>query len=202
MFKPCTIDQFKVYNFLKEQFALDNCLISPLSHSALLLEDHTGQKNAFAFQDGNIKEIEIPMPPEPDSLHAFWQQFKALDPPPQLKNFDDITIWWVNHLNPLTYQMALNLPDNLYPHFLTHPVLEDQAVYQLAEKGLVTETEYMDIQLWYRNGHFKDHWLGPLGLDGTGIIYGLTWNYGKTNAYEMKFYILDDYYRCINHIQV
>lgn len=112
-------------------------------------------------------------------VRAFWKQFKALDPPPQLKSFDDITIWWLNHPNPLTYQMALNLPDDLYRHFLTHMILEDEEVYRLAEKGLVTENEYLDIRLWYHNGPFRDHWLGPLGVDGTGYLYGLTRHYRK-----------------------
>lgn len=200
MFKPRTIEQFKVYRFLKEWFALDHFLISPISRSALLLEDRTGDKLAFNFQDGDIREIEIPAPPNPDAIHVFWEQFKTFDPPPRLKDFDDITVWWLNHPNPLTYQMALNLPDDLYRHFLTHPILEGEAVYHLAVKGLVTETEYLDILLWYRNGHFRDHWLGPLGLDGTGNIYGLTRNYGKPDAHEMRFYLLDDYYRCMNHL--
>ena len=44
--------------------------------------------------------------------------------------------------------MALNLPDDLYRHFLAHMILEDEEVYRLAEKGLVTENEYLDIRLW------------------------------------------------------
>lgn len=200
MFKPRTIDQFKVYCFLKERFALDHFWTSPISRSALLLEDRTGDKLAFALQDGTVQEIEVPAPPEPETVRAFWRQFKAFDPPPRLKDFDDITVWWLEHPNPLTYQMALNLPDDLYRHFLSHPLLEDEAAYRLAEKGLVTEDEYLDIRLWYRNGHFGDHWLGPLGLDGTGNIYGLTRHYGMPDAHEMRFYLLDDYYRCMNHI--
>ena len=201
MFKPRTIDQFRVHRFLEERFALDHFLVSPISRSALLLEDRAGDKLAFAFQNGDILEIEIPALPSLDAVHTFWQQFKTLIPSPQLKDFDAITIWWLNHPNPLTYQMALNLPDDLYRHFLSHTILEDEAIYQLTKKGLVTETEYLDIRLWYRNRHFKDHWLGPLGLDGTGNIYGLTRNYGKSNAHEIQFYLLDDYYRCMNHLQ-
>ena len=201
MFKPRTIDQFKVYCFLKERFALDHFWISPISRSALLLEDHTGDKLAFALQDGIVQEIDVPAPPRPEAVCAFWRQFKALDPPPRLRNFDDITVWWLEHPIPLTYQMALNLPDDLYRHFLSHPLLEDETAYRLAEKGLVTEDEYMDIRLWYRNGHTWDHWLGPLGLDGTGNIYGLTQHYGTPDAHEMRFYLLDDYYRCMNHIR-
>ena len=104
------------------------------------------------------------------------------------------------HPNPLTYQMALNLPDDLYRHFLAHMILEDEEVYRLVEKGLVTENEYLDIRLWYHNGPFRDHWLGPLGVDGTGYLYGLTRLYRKPNTYEMHFYVMDDYYRRMNHL--
>ena len=76
----------------------------------------------------------------------------------------------------------------------------DEEVYRLAEKGLVTENEYLDIRLWYHNGPFRDHWLGPLGVDGTGYLHGLTRHYRKPNAYEMHFYVMDDYYRCMNHL--
>lgn len=200
MFKPHTDEQCKVYHFLQERFELEHCMVAPITRSVLLLEDQKGGKFAFAYLETGISQIEVPAPPEQDELCAFWKQFKALDPPPLIKNFDDITIWWLNHPTPLTYQMALNLPDDLYRHFLTHELLEDEAVYRLAAKALVTETEYRDILLWYRNGHFNDHWLGPLGLDGTGNIYALTRHYGKPDAHEMKFYIRDDYYRCMNHL--
>ena len=179
---------------------LEQCLVSPISCSALLLEDPNGCKFAFASQETGVRQIEIPAPPDHEEVRAFWKQFKAPAPPPQLKCFDDITIWWLNHPNPLTYQMDLNLPDDLYRHFLAHMILEDEEVYRLVEKGLVTENEYLDIRLWYHNGPFRDHWLGPLGVDGTGYLYGLTRNYRKPNAYEMHFYVLDDYYRCMNHL--
>lgn len=38
-------------------------------------------------------------------------------------------------------------------------ILEDEEVYRLVEKGLVTENEYLDIRLWYHNGPFRDHWV-------------------------------------------
>lgn len=198
MFKPRTIGQFKVYRFLKERFELDHFLVWPISRSALLLEDRTGDRLAFAFQEDTVREVEIPEPPDQDTVRAFWQKLKIN--PPQLKDFEEITVWWLNNPNPLTYQMALGLPDDLYRHFLTHTVLEDEAVYRLAGKGLVTESEYLDIRLWYRDGHFRDHWLGPLGVDGTGNLYGLTRHYRKPEAYEMQFYLVDDYYRCMNHL--
>jgi len=101
---------------------------------------------------------------------------------------------------PHTYQQALGLPDDLYRHFLTYPPLDDDAVRRLVSKGLVTEKEFCDIRLWYRNGHVMTCWLGPLGLDGTGNIYGLTFRYRKPEERKYEFYLLDDYYRFMNHI--
>ena len=42
MFKPYTTEQGRVYLFLKERFMLEQCLVSPISCSALLLEDQNG----------------------------------------------------------------------------------------------------------------------------------------------------------------
>ena len=89
MFKPHTTEQGRVYLFLKERFMLEQCLVSPISCSALLLEDQNGCKFAFAYQENDVRQIEIPAPPDREEVQAFWKQFKALDPPPQLKSFDD-----------------------------------------------------------------------------------------------------------------
>ena len=49
MYKPHTIEQYKVYRFLEENFALEHFLLAPLSRFGLMLEDKTGEKIAFAF---------------------------------------------------------------------------------------------------------------------------------------------------------
>lgn len=198
MFKPRTVSQYKIHRFLKERFYLEHCLVSPLSRSALLLEDQNGMQMAFVWKDGSVQPAKTPAPPDADTVRAFWKQLK--EHPPRLKDYEEITAWWLNHPNPLTYQMALGLPDDLYRHFLTHEVLEDEAVYQLAAKKTVTESEFLDICLWYHNGHFRNHWFGQTGLDGTGDIYCLTRHYGTADAREMEFYLINDYYRYMKQI--
>ena len=47
MYKPHTIEQYKVYRFLEENFALEHFLLAPLSRFGLMLEDKTGEKIAF-----------------------------------------------------------------------------------------------------------------------------------------------------------
>lgn len=185
---------------MKEQFELEHFLLSPLSRSALMLEDRLGDRIAFSFRDGDVLETEIPPPASQEECKAFIAQFRALKPPPKLKTFEDITRWWLDHPNPLTHQQALGLKDSLYRHYLSHPRIDDEKVYALAAKGLVTESEYNDILLWYLDGHAFSCWLGPVGLDGTGDIYGLTLRYGTPDACELTFYLLNDYYREMNHI--
>ena len=41
MYKPHTIEQYKVYRFLEENFALEHFLLAPLSRFGLMLEDKT-----------------------------------------------------------------------------------------------------------------------------------------------------------------
>ena len=38
MYKPHTIEQYKVYRFLEENFALEHFLLAPLSRFGLMLE--------------------------------------------------------------------------------------------------------------------------------------------------------------------
>ena len=71
MYKPHTIEQYKVYRFLEENFALEHFLLAPLSRFGLMLEDKTGEKIAFAFLNdcGNSNRFSktIPQPYAPPS---------------------------------------------------------------------------------------------------------------------------------------
>ena len=51
MYKPHTIEQYKIQRFLDETFAMEHFLVSPLSRTSLLLEDETGEQLAFGFLD-------------------------------------------------------------------------------------------------------------------------------------------------------
>ena len=118
----------------------------------------------------------------------------------RIGNFEALTRWWLDNPNPLTYQQALGMSDDLYRHFLSHPLISEDEALRLARKGLVTESEYNDLQLWYFNGHTMSCWFGPLGVDGTGSLYGLTFDYQTASPTKTQFYLLDDYYRVMNHL--
>lgn len=200
MYKPGTIEQYKIYSYLKEKFYLEEFLLYPISRTSMLLEDKAGDKLALEYQNGSVREIDLPSPPDIEEVKAFLKSFHALEPKPCLNDFESITLWWLEHPNPLTLQQALGLTDDLYRHFLVYPLIDDETVRRIVSKGLVTEKEFLDIRLWYRNGHVMTCWLGQLGLDGTGNIYGLIFRYRKPNATKYEFYLLDDYYRFMNHI--
>ena len=179
---------------------MEHFLVSPLSRTSLLLEDETGEQLAFGFLDDEVREIPLPPPAAPEEIKDFIRRFRSLNPKPRLRTFEDITRWWLDHPTPLTYQQALGLSDELYHHFLSRPMIDEDDAYRLASSGLVSEDDYRDIQLWYLNSNAAARWLGPLGVDGTGNLYGLTFGYGTPAARTLRFYLLDDYYRDMNHI--
>ena len=112
--------------------------VSPLSRTSLLLEDETGEQLAFSFLDDEVREIPLPPPAAPEEIKDFIRRFRSLNPKPRLRTFEDITRWWLDHPNPLTYQQALGLSDELYRHFLSHSMIEEEDVYRLASSGLVS----------------------------------------------------------------
>lgn len=121
MYKPHTIEQYKIQQFLDHTFAMEHFLLSPLSRSALMLEDRSGERIAFSFSDNEVREIPIPSAASPEKVKSFIRRFRALGSKPHLHTFEDVTRWWLNHPNPLTYQQALGLPDELYRRFLSSP---------------------------------------------------------------------------------
>ena len=107
MYKPHTIEQYKVYRFLEENFALEHFLLAPLSRFGLILEDKTGEKIAFAFLNNCVQEIPVPAPAAPETVTAFLKQFRSLTPHPVVHDFEALTRWWLNNPNPLTYHQSL-----------------------------------------------------------------------------------------------
>ena len=95
MYKPHTIEQYKVYRFLEENFALEHFLLAPLSRFGLMLEDKTDEKIAFAFLNNCVQEIPVPAPADPETVTAFLKQFRSLTPHPVIHDFEALTRWWL-----------------------------------------------------------------------------------------------------------
>lgn len=198
MYKPQTVEQFKILQFLKDEFELSEFVLSPLSRRSLMLEDASGEKIAFEMEDGRISECEIPKPISREEVRAYIHSLKQSSNAPQLHNYAEITHWWLNTPNPLTLQQALGFSDALYRHYLTHPLLDDEDIIALVSKKVVTEDQYNDILVWYFNGNFGTCWFGPYGVDGTGNSYKLTLNYRSEEERQYIFYVQDEYYCFMN----
>ena len=196
MYKPRTVEQFKVHLFLKGQFHMNYLTISPVSRTALMLEDLDGDRLAFEWRDNAAVEIPLPVPASKEVQTNFLRAFWADPDHPKLCNFEQLTDWWLSHPTPLTYQQALNLPEDLYRRFLTcERLLYFQEVMELIHRSAVTEEEFRDIQLWYRNGNAAGTWLGPSGVDGDGNSYELVLDWMRPRERRYRFYLMDEYYR-------
>lgn len=198
MYKPQTIDQFKVWRFLDANFVMTHFLLSPVSRSALMIEDIDGDRMAFGWAGDHVEEQPLPVPASPEVLRAFYRAFWADPQHPPVDTFAQRTKWWLNSDTPLDYQQALRLPDELYRHYLRHGVPSEEEVMALILRPSISEKAYRGIQLWYLDGNAKGKWMGPLGTDGTGSLYGLTLDYGTPRQREHTFYLEDDYYRHMN----
>ena len=75
MYKPHTIEQYKIQRFLDDTFAMEHFLVSPLSRTSLLLEDETGEQLAFSFLDDEVREIPLPPPAAPGRNQRFHPAF-------------------------------------------------------------------------------------------------------------------------------
>lgn len=198
MYNPHTVDQFKLWQFLKERFFLEAFILSPVSRNALMLEDKTGEQIVFAWVNNEAVEQPVPEPAAPEAIKAFFKSYRDRPDRPRLTNIEQVTRWWLRNENPLSYQQALGFSDELYRYFLTHKKYSDEDVVAIARKGLVSEEEYLGIKLWYFDGNICGNWLGPLGIDGTGDVYGLTIHYRTPEQVEYVFYLENDYYRFMN----
>ena len=198
MYKPQTMEQYKILQYLKQTFELQHFILAPVSRSSLMLEDTDGERVAFTLRDGTVSEIPVPEPISRENVHEYIRSLKKSPLAPLLHNYQEITRWWLNTPNPLSYQQALGLSNELYRHFLTHKLLDDEAVFALASQKVITEDEYNDILVWYFGGNFATCWLGPYGVDGTGNSYKLAINYGKPEEKQYIFYVRDEYY-CFMH---
>lgn len=194
MYKPRTVEQFKVMEYIKENFHVECLLVAPVSRSSLMIEDEIGDRMAFRWMDGHVFEAPIPTPAPKEEHLAFVKAFRADPCHPQFMSFDDLTTWWLNNPTPLTHQQILNLSDDLYHRYLTCDHLLDlDEVLTLVMGQQVTWEDYQDIRLWYLNGHGGGNWLGPAGVDGDGKRYELVFNYATPAEIRYSFYVSDDH---------
>ena len=141
---------------------MEQRILSPVSRNALMLGDKSGDSIVFAWDGSGIVEQPMPMPADKETVRRFLRGHHAGLAYPRLYTIEDVTRWWLSRNNPLTYQQALGFPDELYRYFLTHEPYSGEQALSIVQKEVVTQEEYLGIQLWYLDGHSGDAWLGPL----------------------------------------
>lgn len=192
MYKPRTIGQFKVWQFLESQFALEAFLVSPASRNGLMLEDRNQDQIAFEYRNGMIAECPLPRPGTRSDLRMFAEYLNHKCPEPAQQTFDAKTRLWLDSPIVLTHQQALGLNDALYRHYLTHPMLEKEDIQQLLVTGKISTDTYRSIQLWYLDGHAADTRLVISGVDSVGEYGDLIFHYQTPREMYYQFYILDE----------
>lgn len=199
MFKPHTIEQYKVMCYIEEQFVKGSVLISPDSRTALKVTDSIGDSLIFDYRDGRVVESDARPVLVPNAWKEYIKQFRTNPDHPSFQNLEDIVRWWHQEDRPMSLQQAMNLPDDLYHHYLTQNILDTNEVCRLVALGRITEGQYLAVRLWYADGNFKDNWLGPVGTDGTGSLFEVVLNYKTVKESRFRFYVMDEYYQAMNH---
>ena len=192
MYKPRTVEQFKVMEYLRDHVQLEGFLISPISRTGLMIEDSSGKCLAFEWVDGKALEAPLPVPATKEEHRAFVKAFRADPAHPQLRSLDELTDWWLTHPSTRTYRQPLNLPEELCRHYLASDRqlgLDD--VLTVVMKGSVSRTELLDLRLWFWDGHSGGNWLGLVGLDGCGERYELVFNWRTSAEIRYSFYLVE-----------
>ena len=192
MYKPRTISQHKVMEFLKDQFHLDSCLVWPISRNSLLLEDENHDQIAFASNEAGIYECEIPGPGTRTDVRMFYDYLRRKCPEPHQQTFNAKTQLWLNCPIRITYAQALGLGDELFRHYLTHPMMDKEDILRSIVTGMVSMDDYRSMQLWYLDGHTKDTLLLIAGVDGIGQYADMVFHYRTPHAECHQFYLRED----------
>lgn len=198
MFKPHTIEQFKVLQYIQGQFVKGAVLISPDSRATLKVTDSVGDSLVFEYRGDQVVETDARPVPSAAVRKEYIKQFHADPHHLVFHSLEDIVRWWHEEDRPISLQQAMNLSDDLYLHYLTHEIINTEEVCRIVSFGRITESQYLAVMLWYMDGNFEKSWLGSVGIDGTGESYELVLQYRTSAERRFRFYLMDEYYREMN----
>ena len=193
MYNPFTVELIQIQQYLSKKFNLAHFVQNPLRRDTIILQDECGVKIAFTCQNNIVSQIPIPSTLSKEESAAYIKCLRQTRKVPDLRTFQEVTRWWASNPTPLTYQQVLGLPYDLYIHFLTHRLIDDEDVLRIVGQEVITEDEFKDLRLWCRNGNFSRSYLGAYGVDGKGDTYKFIWNYGRPDAITFIFYIKTEF---------
>lgn len=177
--KAKTIAQFCLYHFLDTHFDLNEFHMTA-ADDGVMLEDVTGKRAVFQYQDGTV--IMLPVK-EPDDGHARQPLAFLLTGAPA-HDMHSGTV--PGHL---TLHQIMELPDTLLAHCMTHELPTDEEVREMIRTGRVSAENYMDILLWYLAGNYEVHYLGMAGIDAEGCCMDLIFHHLTSQAEHIQFYL-------------
>lgn len=141
---------------------------------------------AFVSTEDGIAECEVPPPGTSADLRLFHEYLNGKYPKPEQQTFDAKTRLWLESPIPISFAQALGLTDELFRHYLSHPMIDEEEMRRQIVTGSVSISMYRSMQLWYLDGHVKDTLLLIAGVDGIGPYADLIFHY-RTPFAESHF---------------
>ena len=173
-----TFGQRHALRFLSSHIDLSDCRITAASPVGLRVTDGVHQL-CLKSTDGCIQREDDPHSVAPEPIEPYKQT--------ECRSVQAIYGELSRMPRKLTLQQAMELPESLFRHFLSHPLLSD--VRRLVDTGSVDDEAYTSILLWFLASNQSDHILSFGGYDEVGVYIELTFWYNTIHAETFQFYL-------------
>ena len=175
-----TFGQRHVLRFLSSHINLSNCRITAASPVGLWVTDGVHQL-CLKSTDGCIQREDDPNSVAPELIEDYGSTARrtAATRRGELSRMP----------RKLALQQVTELPESLFRHFLSHPLLSDVDVRRLVDTGSVNDEDYTSILLWFLASNQFDHILSFGGYDEVGVYIELTFWYNTIHAETFQFYL-------------
>ena len=177
-----TFGQRHVLRFLSSHVDLSGCRITAASPAGLRVTDGV-HKLCLKSTDGCIQREDDPRSVAPESIEPYEQT----EPRSAHVVYGELS----RMPRKLTLQQTTELPESLFRHFLSHPLLSDIDVRRLVDTGSVDEDAYTSMLLWFLAAGCEGHRLVFGGCDEVGAYMELTLWHNTPQAESFQFYLSD-----------
>ena len=177
-----TFGQRHVLRFLDSHVNLFGCRVTAASPVSLLVTDGVHQL-CLKSVDGCILRGDNPLSVAPEFIEVYGSTARrtAAIKRGELSRMP----------RRLTLQQTAELPESLFRHFLSHPLLSDIDVRRLVDTGSVDEDAYTSMLLWFLAAGREEHRLVFGGCDEIGAYMELTLWHNTPQAESFQFYLSD-----------
>ena len=177
-----TFGQRHVFHFLDSHVHLLDCQVAAVSPTNLLVTDGVHHL-CLKSTDGCIQREDDPHSVAPESIEVYGSTARrtAATKRGELSRMP----------RRLTLQQTVELPESLFRHFPSHPLLSDVDVRRLVDTGSVDEDAYTSMLLWFLAAGGDGHRLIFGGCDEVGAYMKLTLWHNTAHAESFQFYLSD-----------